>query len=244
MEVPRLGAKLELQLPALHHSHSNAGSLTHRVRPGIEPTSLWIRVGFLTAEPRWELPLSTILKCTVRHVQCVYSAGQPIARTLHLRGMLFLREDAIPLQMHLILKIKCEESKWDGLIRLNQDNWIAFPICKWTHHKRWPFNLLWDRAWRGKPWQRHRNQIRMPSVSFLRGFLLNYLLWFPFFWIKYTSSFIRLKMSRWPSYSGLKIPSVSGSMLSLKNSGKKCHSTHPLENRLTPARLQNFGIIH
>ena len=26
MEVPRLGVKLQLQLPALHHSHSNVGS--------------------------------------------------------------------------------------------------------------------------------------------------------------------------------------------------------------------------
>ena len=28
-------------------AHSNAGSLTHRVRPGIEPGSLWILVGFI-----------------------------------------------------------------------------------------------------------------------------------------------------------------------------------------------------
>ena len=33
-------------------AHSNAGSLTHRVRPGIEPTSSWILVGFITAEPQ------------------------------------------------------------------------------------------------------------------------------------------------------------------------------------------------
>ena len=55
----------------LHHSHSNAkiramsviyttghsytGSLTHWVRPGSEPTSSWILVRFLTAEPRWEI---------------------------------------------------------------------------------------------------------------------------------------------------------------------------------------------
>ena len=35
--------------------HGNTGSLTHGVRPGIEPVSLWIPVGFVTAEPRWEL---------------------------------------------------------------------------------------------------------------------------------------------------------------------------------------------
>ena len=36
-------------------SHSNAGSLTHRARPGIEPTLLQIAVGFLTTEPWREL---------------------------------------------------------------------------------------------------------------------------------------------------------------------------------------------
>ena len=39
----------------LHHSHSNARSLTHWVRPGIEPASLWILVGFVSSEPQWEL---------------------------------------------------------------------------------------------------------------------------------------------------------------------------------------------
>ena len=33
---------------SLHHSLSNARSLTHWVRQGIEPTSSWILVGFLT----------------------------------------------------------------------------------------------------------------------------------------------------------------------------------------------------
>ena len=37
-------------------AHSNAGSLTHWVRPGIEPTSSWILVGFATTKPQQELP--------------------------------------------------------------------------------------------------------------------------------------------------------------------------------------------
>ena len=55
---------------ALHHSHSNvvselhlqyitvrgnAGSLIQRARPGIERASSWILLGFITAEPPWEL---------------------------------------------------------------------------------------------------------------------------------------------------------------------------------------------
>ena len=36
-------------------AHGNAGSLTHYVRPGIEPASSWILVGFISAAAQWEL---------------------------------------------------------------------------------------------------------------------------------------------------------------------------------------------
>ena len=36
-------------------AHSNTGSLTHQVRPGIEPASSWLLVGFVTTEPQQEL---------------------------------------------------------------------------------------------------------------------------------------------------------------------------------------------
>ena len=68
MEVPRLGVELELQLPAyttaiatampdLSHvrdyttAHGNARSLTHGARSGIEPTTSWFLVGFVSAAP-------------------------------------------------------------------------------------------------------------------------------------------------------------------------------------------------
>ena len=69
MEVPRLGVKLELQLeppPQPHQiraasaTYGNAGSLTHWVRPGIEPASSWILVRFVSTNPRRELPLSSL----------------------------------------------------------------------------------------------------------------------------------------------------------------------------------------
>ena len=62
MEDPRLEAT-----DSLCHSHSNAGSETHLQptpqltaitrwrRPGVEPTSSWILVRFITSEPQWEL---------------------------------------------------------------------------------------------------------------------------------------------------------------------------------------------
>ena len=54
---------------SLRHSHSNVRSkpclwptpkltatqILNRVRPGIEPTSSWLLVGFVTTEPQWEL---------------------------------------------------------------------------------------------------------------------------------------------------------------------------------------------
>ena len=64
------GGRIELQLPAYTTAtamqdmstsatyttaHSNTGSLTPQARPGLEPTTSWILVGFFTAEPQWEL---------------------------------------------------------------------------------------------------------------------------------------------------------------------------------------------
>ena len=72
MEVPRLGVKLELLLPAyatataipglscicnLHHSPWDTRSLARWVRPRIEPVSSGTLVRFITAEPGWKLPL-------------------------------------------------------------------------------------------------------------------------------------------------------------------------------------------
>ena len=71
MEVPMLWVKSELQLLACTtatatwiqatsttypRAHGNAGSLIHEARPGIEPASSWILVGFVSAAPQWELP--------------------------------------------------------------------------------------------------------------------------------------------------------------------------------------------
>ena len=71
MGVLRLGVKSELELLAyttatatqdpshicgLHNSSWQHWSLTHWVRPGIEPTSSWILVRFIIVEPQWELP--------------------------------------------------------------------------------------------------------------------------------------------------------------------------------------------
>ena len=39
----------------LRRCYSNARYLTYWARPGVEPESSWILVGFISAEPQWEL---------------------------------------------------------------------------------------------------------------------------------------------------------------------------------------------
>ena len=48
MEVPRLGAESELQLPAYAIATATPDPLTHRARPAIEPASSWMLVRFVT----------------------------------------------------------------------------------------------------------------------------------------------------------------------------------------------------
>ena len=73
MEVCRLGVKSELQPPAyatatatgdpshicdLHRSswqHRHQTPITVKDQPGIQPTSSWILVGFITIEPQQDL---------------------------------------------------------------------------------------------------------------------------------------------------------------------------------------------
>ena len=53
----------EPRLWHIHHISRQCRILTHWARPGIKPVSSWIQVGFISTEPRWELPdsLLTIL---------------------------------------------------------------------------------------------------------------------------------------------------------------------------------------
>ena len=73
MEVPRLGIESELQLPAYitamatqiwtasstyTTAQGNTRSLTHWARPGLEPTTSWFLVRFISTAARWELQSS------------------------------------------------------------------------------------------------------------------------------------------------------------------------------------------
>ena len=73
MEVPRLGAGSELQLPATVTAMQDLSHICillratsdppHQERPGIEPDSSWILVEFVSTEPQWELPGPGIFAC-------------------------------------------------------------------------------------------------------------------------------------------------------------------------------------
>ena len=52
-------------------AHSKARSLTHWARPGIEPASSWLLVGFITAEPQWKL-----LRCYFISGYCYMNLGK------------------------------------------------------------------------------------------------------------------------------------------------------------------------
>ena len=69
MEVPRLGAELELlayataiAMPDPSQVHGNARSLTHWARPGIEPATSWILVRFVHRSAMMGTPSFWILK--------------------------------------------------------------------------------------------------------------------------------------------------------------------------------------
>ena len=49
-------------------AHGNARSLTHWVRPGIEPETSWFLAGFVSTSPQWEL----------LHLQLLLEAGDAV----------------------------------------------------------------------------------------------------------------------------------------------------------------------
>ena len=75
VEVPRLRVKSDLQLLAYTTAHSNAGSLTHWVRPGIKPASSCILVRFASVAPQWEL-LNKFIHTNI----CLYSSVREICK--------------------------------------------------------------------------------------------------------------------------------------------------------------------
>ena len=68
MEIPRLGVKLELHLPAytplqqcriqvvsVTYTTAHGNEILNPLGPRIEPESSWLLIGFVTADPQCEL---------------------------------------------------------------------------------------------------------------------------------------------------------------------------------------------
>ena len=56
MDVSQARGLIRAVAASLHQSHNNTGSLTHRARPGIEPSTSWFLVGFVNHWVMMETP--------------------------------------------------------------------------------------------------------------------------------------------------------------------------------------------
>ena len=82
MEVPGLGVKLDLQLQAYTTAKAtcgNTGSLTHWVRPGIEPTSSWRLVFFLNPLSHNKNSLDLVLFACLRRLYLLWEFSCPVS---------------------------------------------------------------------------------------------------------------------------------------------------------------------
>ena len=133
MEVPRPGTESEACVTATATqdpsvsvtyttAHPNAGSLTHWVGPGIEPTSLWILVGFVTHWATRRTPYPVCFKRSYFGIMCdcfvfflyasslwEYTCVPLLVRTNHFSPANFAgkkgtRQEAFPLEVHFLCK--------------------------------------------------------------------------------------------------------------------------------------------
>ena len=142
MEVSRVGVELELLLPTYATATTtpdpnctyttacgNAGSLTHWARPGIDSESSCTIVGFVTAEPQWELPILIIFKCTIQW-HYIHSHYVTIT-TLHFQNFpIFLDRHSMPTERN------------SSLLPLPSLQWIN-PFCVYDiAYSRYPILLV------------------------------------------------------------------------------------------------------
>ena len=133
MEVPRLGVKpwptpqpqqlgIRAASATYTSAHSHAGFLTHWARPRIEPTSSWILVGFITAEPLWELQvISNSVLSSIPHTH-VGKQRVESRVSLHLRTGMWWSKNVIktlhcfPWQDWAALKTRLCQESWSASI--------------------------------------------------------------------------------------------------------------------------------
>ena len=116
MEVPRLGGLIGAVATSLQHSHSNARSLSHWVRPGIEPTTSWFLVRFVSTAPQWELP-KQIFKFVWKHKKSLNSQSNHEGKIMELEEWIILPN------FRLYYKVIVIKTVWYWHENRNIDQW-------------------------------------------------------------------------------------------------------------------------
>ena len=98
---------------SLTTAHSNSSSSTYWVRPGFEPTSSWVLVGFTFTAPQWELLLVHFLKiiCVVsrrgrRHIRLLWIFVNRVLRE-HEFSFLWDKYPGVWLLGHKVMSVEC-----------------------------------------------------------------------------------------------------------------------------------------
>ena len=138
-------------------AHSNAGSLTHWARPGIEPVSSWILVRFLTTESQWKLLekftswsclrfiYSLIINCAWTWTGIIW-CGEGIFCIPHMQGSV-----ETPPHTHTITR-KCRhfwKIYWHLLISYHMASTIQVMWAHDDHHLKrvvWALRLIYTNA--------------------------------------------------------------------------------------------------
>ena len=128
-EVPRLGVELELQPLAYTTAHSNARSLTHCVRPGIEPTASWILVRFVNCWAVMRTPIFQFLhfkqmaSCSTHSFMPDFLFNLILPRCVHTVACIALWSFSCSLVFHCVTILQ-----------------FIYDSCQWTLSCFW----VWD----------------------------------------------------------------------------------------------------
>ena len=124
-------------------AHSNAGSLTHWARPGIEPVSSWILTGFVTAEPWQELHYLYDLDQTSLSLGFLICRREIMSLALRLLNEMMYVRCLAPTSAH-----KLALFFWLFLVDLwkwgDESIWRKIKSRNWWPGFTWPSNLLTD----------------------------------------------------------------------------------------------------
>ena len=136
----------------LHRNLSNTRSLTHWARTGIEPSTSWFLVGFISAVPRWELLLFFIF-CLFRATPTAYGSSQAmgqiraVAAGLHHSHSNARSEPRLwsRPQLHQILNPLREAGDWTHV--LMDTSQVCLPLSHYRNSLLGPLKKKFAHLW-------------------------------------------------------------------------------------------------